>query len=224
MFLLSDDELQKTILGCSDGPASFNAELTKIGGKVISADPVYRFSTGEIRKRVVEVCPLIVSEVSKNRNDYVWEQILDTDHLIKARMDAMELFLTDFEQGKSTGRYVEASLPDLPFETDAFDLALCSHFLFLYSRHVSLEVHLNSMKELCRVAKEVRIYPVVTLEGKPSEHIVPVISELKKDGLYVSLRKVKYRFQKGADKMLVAKRQVMHTSDGTSQGKGLNLY
>jgi hypothetical protein len=216
MFLLTGDDLHKTILGCSDGPASFNAELTKIGGKVISADPVYRFSTEEIRSRVVEVCPLIVSEVSKNRNDYVWEQIRDTDHLVQKRMDAMEIFLTDYEQGKSYGRYVEASLPDLPFETGAFDLALCSHFLFLYSSHVSLEVHLNSMKELCRVAKEVRIYPVVTLEGKCSEHIGPVVSELENDGLDVSLQKVRYRFQKGADKMLVAKRQEMNSIDGTS--------
>ena len=35
------------------------------------------------------------------------------------------------------------------------------------------------MKELCRVAKEVRVYPLVTLEGKRSGHIDPVVAELQ---------------------------------------------
>ncbi len=35
MFSLNESDLTKTILGCGDGPASFNAELTKAGGNVI---------------------------------------------------------------------------------------------------------------------------------------------------------------------------------------------
>ncbi len=85
----------------------------------------------------------------------------------------------------------------------AFDLALCFHYLFLYSEHVNLEEHLLSMKELCRVANEVRVYPLVTLEGKRSPHLDPVVSELGNDGLDVSFHKAKYRFQKGAEEMLV---------------------
>lgn len=42
MFELSEQDLNKRILGCGDGPASFNAEATKRGSKVISCDPVYR--------------------------------------------------------------------------------------------------------------------------------------------------------------------------------------
>jgi hypothetical protein len=30
MFSLSESDLKKTILGCGDGPACFNAELTKL--------------------------------------------------------------------------------------------------------------------------------------------------------------------------------------------------
>ena len=81
MFLLTDADLQKTLLGCGDGPASFNAELTKAGGKVVSADPVYRFTAAEIRSRVREVYPEIMSEVSKNPDDYVWDSIRDVRHL-----------------------------------------------------------------------------------------------------------------------------------------------
>ena len=206
MFLLTEADLQKSILGCGDGPAAFNAELTKAGGKVISVDPVYRFTIDEIRSRVHEVQPKIMSEVSKKPDDYVWESIRDIEHLGKVRMEAMERFFDDFEQGKQTGRYIDASLPELPFEDSTFDLALCSHYLFLYSEHVNLEEHLLSIKELCRVSNEVRVYPLVTLEGNLSPHIDPVVSELRNDGLNVSFHKTKYRFQKGADEMLAARR------------------
>ena len=65
-----------------------------------------------------------MSEVSKNPDDYVWESIRDIEHLGKVRMEAMELFFDDYEQGKQTGRYINASLPELPFENNAFDLAI----------------------------------------------------------------------------------------------------
>ena len=205
MFMLTDADLQKIILGCSDGPASFNAVLTKAGGSVVSTDPVYRFTADQIRSRVREVYPEIMSEVSKNPDDYVWESIRDVEYLGKVRMEAMELFFDDYEQGKQAGRYINASLPELPFEDKTFDLALCSHYLFLYSEHVSLEQHILSMKELCRVAHEVRVYPLVTLEGKPSRHLDSVVAELQNVGVDVSFQKVRYRFQKGAEEMLVVR-------------------
>ncbi|MBL6957135.1 MAG: class I SAM-dependent methyltransferase [Chlorobium phaeobacteroides] len=206
MFLLTDDDLQKTILGCGDGPAAFNAELTQAGGTVVSVDPVYRFTVDQIRSRVGEVYPEIMSEVLKNPDDYLWDSIRDVRHLAQVRMDAMEQFFDDCEQGKKAGRYINASLPQLPFKDSAFDLALCSHYLFLYSDHVSLEQHISSMKELCRVAYEVRIYPLVTLAGKRSPHLDPVVSELRNDGFEVSFHKAKYRFQRGAEEMVVVRR------------------
>ena len=51
MFSLADADLQKRILGCADGPASFNVELTETDGTVISADSLYRCSADEIRQR-----------------------------------------------------------------------------------------------------------------------------------------------------------------------------
>lgn len=205
MFLLTDADFQKAILGCGDGPAAFNAELTKAGGKVVSVDPVYWFTVAEIRSRVREVYPEIMTEVSKNPDDYVWESIRDIEHLGKVRMEAMELFFDDYEQGKQAGRYIDASLPELPFEDKTFDLALCSHYLFLYNDHVSLQEHILSMKELCRVANEVRVYPLVTLDGKPSGHLDPVVADLQNVGVDVSFQKVRYCFQKGAEEMLVVK-------------------
>jgi len=47
----------------------------------------------------------------------------------------MQTFLQDYEEGKQAGRYQTGALPILPFSNQQFELALCSHFLFLYSDH-----------------------------------------------------------------------------------------
>jgi ubiquinone/menaquinone biosynthesis C-methylase UbiE len=46
-------------------------------------------------------------------------------------MAAMQVFLDDHVLGRVEGRYVAAELPALPVADASFDLALCSHFLFL---------------------------------------------------------------------------------------------
>ena len=205
MFNLIDSDLKKSILGCSDGPASFNAELTKCGGNVVSADPVYQFSAEQIRHRISEVYPQIMSQMKENADSYIWTNILNVAELGQVRMTAMQLFLSDYEAGQQALRYVNASLPALPFDDRQFELALCSHFLFLYSDHFDLALHLQGMKELCRVADEVRVYPLLSLDGRLSRHLSAVIDALAEEGIHTSLQTVRYQFQRGATKMLVAK-------------------
>lgn len=206
MFLLSSDDLRKKILGCGDGPACFNAELSAKGGNVTSIDPIYQFSPEQIRTRIGEVYPQIIEQVSKNKDDYVWSNIGGVEELGRVRMDSMKIFLNDYGKNQETERYINASLPILPFEGGEFDLALCSHYLFLYSEHVNLEQHIESMKELCRVSGEVRIYPLLSINSnKESPHLEPVMTEMEKSGINVFLVPVRYEFQKGATKMLVAK-------------------
>lgn len=60
MFSLSDVDIEKTILGCGDGPASFNAELTESGGCIVSVDPVYQFNANDIRARIANVYPEVI--------------------------------------------------------------------------------------------------------------------------------------------------------------------
>ncbi len=205
MFSLSSHDLDKKILGCADGPASFNAELSKMGGNVISVDPLYQFDAGEIKSRIDEVCSQVLDGVSRNRGDYVWKNIPNVETLGKVRMDAMGTFLADYEAAKDAGRYLNASLPVLPFSDGEFEIALCSHYLFLYSEYVNQNQHIFSLKELCRVAKEVRVYPLLSISNnEESPHLRPAIAELEADGISVSLVEVDYEFQKGATKMLVA--------------------
>lgn len=207
MFCLTDSDLKKSILGCGDGPASFNSELTSMGGSVISADPVYAFSAIQLQARIAEVYAEIIPKMEATQSQYIWESIPSVDALGQVRMDAMLRFLTDYEQGRQQGRYVECSLPELPFNNKQFDLALCSHYLFLYRSQVSLVQHLDSVFELLRVAREVRIYPLVTLDGSPSPYLQKVMTALKQQGADVQLLSSAYVFQKGATHTLAIREQ-----------------
>lgn len=202
MFNLADGDLQGRIVGCGDGPAAFNAVLTAQGGNVISVDPLYQFTTAEIRNRIQATFEEVIEKTRQNREEFVWTTIRSPEELGQVCMAAMEQFLADYDQGKTEGRYVTASLPTLPFPDNTFDLALCSHFLFLYSPQLSAEFHLASVQELVRVAWEARIFPVLELGTRRSRHLDTVVAALEHNGYRVSLEIVAYEFQKGGNEML----------------------
>ncbi len=133
MFALSDADLQKRILGCGDGPASFNALLTRQGGRILSVDPLYRFSGEDVRRRIKETYADVMKQTRKNMHEFIWKSIRTVDELGRIRMSAMEEFLSDYPQGLEQGRYVDGALPQLPFAVGEFDIAVCSHLLFLHS-------------------------------------------------------------------------------------------
>ncbi len=114
----------------------------------------------------------------------------------------MDRFLFDYEMGRTDGRYVAAELPALPFAEKSFDLALCSHFLFLYSEHLSEQFHVEAIRSMIRVAHEVRIFPVTELAAVPSRHIESVTTALHDDGCQVVIESVDYEFQRGANQMM----------------------
>lgn len=202
MFDLSKQDLDKEILGCADGPASFNAEANRQAHRVVSTDPIYRFSATELRSRIDETAGIISKQLTETAHEFVWDFFASPQELIDARMAAMKKFLIDYPQGLSEGRYVEAALPDLPFEDECFDLALCSHFLFLYSEQCDLAFHMDSIAELCRVAPEARFFPVLELGSVRSRHLDTVVSGLVEQGYFVELVKVDYEIQKGGNEML----------------------
>ena len=166
MFSLSKDDLTKKLLGCSDGPASFNCSLTKAGGKIVSVDPLYKFTKSRIKQRIEETFSVVIAQTKQNLHEFKWENIRSVEELAEIPNRAMNEFLMDYEPGLKQGRYVAAGLPSLPFRDKAFDLALCSHFLFLYGEQFSFDFHLQAIEELCRIAKEVRIFPLLELDSK----------------------------------------------------------
>ena len=202
MFALSKQYLDKRILDCGSGPSSFNCILAKKGGQVVSCDPIYQFNTDEIESRIGETHHQILAETRKNKDEFVWDHISSVETLGQIRMKAMNDFLADYVQGRESGRYVEASLPNLSFKDHEFQLALCSHFLFLYSEQFSHEFHILSIEELCRISSEVRIFPLLELGAIKSRHLKTVMSALEEAGCEPTIEKVPYEFQKGGNRMM----------------------
>jgi len=203
MFGLTEIDLGLRILGCGDGPAAFNSELTKRGGNIVSVDPIYAFNAEQIGSRISETYGAVMVQLRENHRDYVWDEIPTVEQLGSIRMSSMATFLADFDAGKQEGRYVLGELPALPFERGSFDLALSSHFLFLYSAHLSAEFHLQALQEMLRVSREVRVFPLLTLEGALSSHLPFVNEHLAKRGFAVEIERVPYEFQRGGNEMLV---------------------
>jgi len=62
--------------------------------------------------------------------------------------------------------------------TNSFDLALCSHFLFLYSDQLSKQFYVQAIREMCRGASEVRIFPSIALDNRTSPHVSDGLAQL----------------------------------------------
>lgn len=206
MFNLTDEEMRLRVLGCGDGPASFNAEVQESGGKPVSVDPLYRFSREAIASRIETETARMRAHLEEHETEYLWSLWDNPESAIQARLAAMGRFLADYEAGKIEGRYLTASLPYLPFTSSSFDLALVSHVLFLKSETLSLDFHLSSLVELSRVAAEVRVYPLVEASGTISRHLRQIVDRLQSLGYNVKEVPTEYEFQKGATRYLSVSR------------------
>ncbi len=204
MFNLSEDDLARNIVGVGDGPASFNTWMHQRGTPMVSVDPVYRYSETELRQRIQDTYADVIAQARQNEDKFVWTKFASVDELAEIRMRAMDEFCQDFESGKQQGRYIDASLPNLPFPDGHFDLVLSAHLLFFYSANRDLAFHLDAVRELLRIGTEVRIFPIVDVNSNPSPFLSPVINELEKDGITCSVERVPYHFQKTGNEMLVA--------------------
>ena len=205
MFALSSEDLQKRILGAGDGPASFNAEGTAKGYKITSIDPIYQFDGAEIRHRFDAVVDDIIAQIVATPNNWVWNYHKNPEDLRANRIEALEKFLKDYDRGKQEGRYLAQELPNLNFSDRSYNLALCSHFLLLYSEQLDRDFHIAAIEEMLRVSFEVRIFPLLTLMQETSPYLDFVIDRFNNLGYLVSTVKVPYQLQPGANKMLVIK-------------------
>jgi hypothetical protein len=216
MFALTDRDLELRIIGCGDGPAAFNAQMNRRRNRIVSVDPLYRFSAKEIEGRIHEVADDMVEGARRKSDAFLWTDFRSPEDLGRRRLEVMRLFLADYETGRREGRYVEAALPELPFNLGQFDIALCSHLLFTYSNLLSEDDHARAILEMCRIASEARIFPVLDMfDGGRSRHLDPVIERLRERGLAIELIRVPYEFQRGGNEML----KVTNRGDDSAAGR-----
>jgi len=204
-FALEEADLRAPVLDVGAGPSSFAAEAAGEGGHVTAADPLYALPGELIAERFEATRGAMMEGLRQARYRFRWSHYGSPGSIEKIRREALELFLADYAR-KGARRYVEASLPHLPFEDGAFRLALSSHLLFLYGDDLDFAFHVEALHELLRVADEVRVFPLLNLDGRPSSHLPGVLAHFAREDVQAELVPVPYEFQVGATRMLRLRR------------------
>lgn len=203
-FALDEAALRRPVLDVGAGPSSFVAELAAAGGRAVAADPIYEFTNEAIAQRFEETVNPMRAAMQEARDRFNWTTYGSATALEALRREALSLFLED--RARVQERYVAAALPGLPFEDKQFGFALVSHLLFLYGDDLDFAFHIAAIKELARVAEEVRIFPLFNLDGRPSSHLPCVVKHLRAEGYACAEVRVPFEFQLGARTMLQVKR------------------
>lgn len=200
-FDLGDVGPSARVLDCGSGPASFTAEWSARGRFVVAADPVYRRRGHDIAADFEAVAGRMLEGTRQAYDRFVWDHYKSPEALVEERRNSLRKFVTDFDDQKRAGRYVAARLPELPFPTNCFDLVLCAHMLFLYSEEFTLEMHVASLKEMLRVGREVRVFPLLDMQGRRSDHLDAVMQALSTSAK-VEIVRVPFEFRRGDSWML----------------------
>lgn len=204
-FALDDVQAGADILDIGGGPSSFAFEAGGCKFDVTAVDPIYTLDGPAIRARFDVTSKAMRAGMHAAAYRFNWSFYGSETLVHRRRQEALELFLADFARAGSR-RYVPAALPHLAFGDGTFDLALISHLLFLYGDEFDGAFHIAALREALRVADEVRVFPLVNLDGRPSSHLPGVIRALEDDGYKVALQPVAFEFQIGATKMLRVRR------------------
>lgn len=205
MFDLEATQLDgQRILDCPAGPASFVATAHDRGVDATGVDIRYREPPPALADRCAAAIDDADTQLRAARDLFDWTYYGSVEDRIALLERTTRRFLADYPAGRESGRYVWADLPRLPFADDRFSLVLSSHFLFLYGDRLSRSFHRETLFELVRVATdEVRLYPLVELDGTPYPHLDAVRRILEDAGLGTEIRPVPFAFLRGATEMLV---------------------
>lgn len=165
---------------------------------------MYGPSAGALAAPLADAVERTVAQLREKRDLFVWDYYGDPETRGRFQRAAAERFLADY--AAHPGRYVVGALPELPLADDTADLALVGNLLFLYDDRLDGAFHEAALRELARVAAEVRVFPLASLDGERSGLVAPVVGALRAEGFAAGTRSVPYEFQPGATEMLVLER------------------
>lgn len=201
IYDLSPADLKKTILDFPAGVSSFNKEATERGVRVVSGDPAYGLTKGEMDVHAKELFANAATHLRNTR-----AVLKNEDDVALSKIDAtwqqtIGVFLADFKVGLSEGRYQAIDFPRFTFDDHQFELALCSDLFFNAMFSVN-EAWQSMLDELCRVAFEVRIFPLLDEKGQVTPVLGALMLRLQQQGFGVEVREVPYNMKKGGNAML----------------------
>ncbi len=204
-FALTPADLAGTVLDCSAGASGFAAVVNSRGGRVIAVDPAYAAGVAGVLAESASGTSRGAAIVDDHEDRFVWSWYGSREARDELRAGARAAFEQDLRA--RTGGYVAGALPGLPLADDAVDLALCSHLLFTWSDVLDEHWHDAALTELLRVARQVRVFPLVVQGTGDAVPFLPrLLDRLRERGHRAEVVPVGYEFQRGADRMLVVTR------------------
>ena len=148
MFALTDQDLALALLDCPGGAAGFTAAAAAEGAHVQACDPLYGSEPERLVARAAADRRRAERYVREHPDEYAWTFFAGIPDYRAQPGAALAVFARDYETHRD--RYVQASLPVLPFGDDAFDLVLSSHRLFAFADRLDLDFHLAAITEMMR--------------------------------------------------------------------------
>ena len=199
MFDLSESDFNTRLLEYGCGASAVNAQLNseaKDGQAFVkSCDPLFVLDKGTLSVKVSLIFEEMVASVMNDKEIFDFSHYGSFDALVALRRKGMLKFFEDYEKGRAEKRYLPVIDHNLPFSDFEFDFALSSHYLFADLDDQDVDFHLNAIRELARVAKEVRIFPLIDRHGQVSPFLGPVLLGLQQDDYGVEVRNVSYCLQ-----------------------------
>lgn len=204
-FGLDEESLPARILDAAAGASSFIAEVSPLVERAVAVDPAYEDRETTLARARAGLAAG-TQLVDAHSGHFVLDWYGSAERRAEMRHAALARFADDFE-GRPE-HYVGSRLPALPFETDSFDLALCSHLLFTWATHLDEAFHRAALTELLRVAREVRVFPLALQgTGAPVSFLDSLREAIERDlGASTEVVGVPYEFQRGVNQMLVITR------------------
>lgn len=202
MFDLSQEEMNSKILEYGCGPSAVNVQQTQAKNQVVSCDPLFVLDKDTLFSKTIMIFAQMAEEIKSEEEHFDFSRSGNFDNLLAERKRGINEFFADYNQGKIEGRYLGVADYHLPFPDFSFDFALCSHYLFADLDDQTVEFHLSVIRELARVAKEVRIFPLIDKEGNTSEFLGPVLLGLQQENYGIEVREVAFHLQKSGNAML----------------------
>ena len=202
MFDLQESSFSMRFLEFQCGPSAFQYDLRGRSAHLVSYDDWFCLDKKAISGQIEESFETRLVQISAQPQSFNFSRYGGLEALVAYRREGVAHFLQDYDLGHAEGRYLPAATKTLAFEPFFFDYALSAHHFFSSIVPQTVEYHLTLLKELARVAKEVRIFPLVDANGVPSPLLGPVILALQQQHFGVEVREVSYQVQPKGNAML----------------------
>lgn len=201
MFDLKESELEEGIVDVASGASSFAAELRARAYHAVSIDPIYKLTAKEMPDFIEKMLLKLGKRLEKQKITFVWAQTNDLSELMGKQRGIADVFLKDYLQRHAALYYIPQALPTIQLKKK-YGLALCANFLFDGPFEDDFTFQVEALKNMCSIAKEARIFPLINSAGQNATHLAPLMAALQAQGYGIEIREVPFLLQDNANAML----------------------